>query len=64
MNLFTSTTLNYDRVQERRGTFERAAARRRLTRAARRDEPRDAALPLRRPPDAVSPPTALDTRAA
>jgi hypothetical protein len=32
MNPFTSTIMNYDRVQDRRRSFEQAAARRRLFR--------------------------------
>ena len=40
MNFFTSTTLNYDLVQDRRHSFEQAAARRRLLRFSNRSHRR------------------------
>lgn len=49
MNPFTSTTLNYDLVQDRRRTFEDAAARRRLLRFS--TNPRVARRELERPPE-------------
>lgn len=50
MNPFTSTTLNYDMVQQRRHSFEQAAARRRLLRFSNRGQ-RSAQSPPGRPPD-------------
>lgn len=49
MNPFTSTTLNYDNLQDRRHSFEQAAARRRLLRFTSRSV--SSATTLRRPPD-------------
>jgi hypothetical protein len=50
VNPFTSTTLNYALVQERRHTFEQAAARRRLVRFSSRAH-RSAPSTPGRPPD-------------
>ncbi len=50
MNFFTSTTLNYDLVQDRRHSFEQAAARRRLLRFTNRTYPTPGPT-LGRPPD-------------
>jgi hypothetical protein len=50
MNFFTSTTLNYDLVQDRRHSFEQAAARRRLLRFTNRSHPAPGPT-VRRPPD-------------
>jgi hypothetical protein len=50
MNAFTSTTLNYSLVQDRRHSFEQAAARRRMVRTAGRAQ-HSAPPSLGRPPD-------------
>ena len=50
MNFFTSTTLNYDLVQDRRHNFEQAAARRRLLRFNNRSHPVPGPT-IGRPPD-------------
>ena len=52
MNPFTSTTLNFDLVQDRRRSFEQAAARRRLLRFNNRSHP-STGLTAGRPPDPV-----------
>ena len=52
MNTFSSTTLNYDLVQDRRQSFEQAAARRRLRRFVSRAHPSTGQTPGR-PPDPV-----------
>jgi hypothetical protein len=51
MNAFTSTTLTYSLVQDRRRSFEDAAARRRLVRSSDRAAHAATAAPVRRPPD-------------
>jgi hypothetical protein len=58
MNPFTSTTLNYDLVQDRRHSFEQAAARRRLRRFAGRAHQNSGHSPGR-PPDPLRVATVL-----